>query len=245
MDDMSERIKTWTPAILAGISVVVEMALNFFGANIHLAPWLAVGLLVVQIVILQRELTEIKVKKPNVVFDRFKLERPFHLIRGDQPKEILERFYIMFRNTRPSGKTICDTKPIHAVISFYNADKEYLQYLSHEEPFWLDRSGPPWERSDNFSIIIKASSKPEGLCLVARQQGGSDLFVFNDKSYISNFRSLEPFQDSLRIPLSKFYMRVQLLSENLDMKPVWVFVTNRGEREQPMFEIIDVPSGLG
>jgi hypothetical protein len=242
-DGMGERIRTWTPAILAGISLAVEMALNFFGANIHVALWLAVFLLVVQTVILQRELLEVQNQKPNVVFDSFKLERPFHLIRGGQPKEILERYYIMFRNTKLLGKAICDTKAVHAIITFYNTDG-YILDFSHEEPFWLDLSGPPWERTDNFSVIIKASSKPEGLCLIVRQQGGSDLFVFNDKSYVSNFRTLEPFQDSLRIPLSRFFIRIQLESENLDMKPLWVSVINRSEKEQPLFEVIERPSGM-
>jgi hypothetical protein len=67
--------KTWTPAILAGILLLVEMALNIFGSNIHVALWLAVLLLVVQIVILQRELVEIKNQNPHVIFDSFKLER--------------------------------------------------------------------------------------------------------------------------------------------------------------------------
>ena len=241
---MGEKLKTWTPAILAGISLLVEMGLNFFGANIHVALWLAVLLLVVQIVILQRELVEVKNQKPHVVFDSFKLERPFHLIRSGQPKEILERYYIMFRNTKLPGKAICDTKPVHAIVSFYNTDNDILGF-SHEEPFWLDLSGPPWERSDNYNVVIKASSKPEGLCLIVRQQGGSDLFVFNDKSYISNFRTLDPFQDSLRIALPRFYIRIQLESENLEMKPIWVSVTNRSEKEQPLFEVIDKPSGMG
>jgi hypothetical protein len=237
-----EAIRIWFPAILAGISLVVEMALNLFGSNIHVAVWLAVLLLIIQIVILQKELIEAKSQNPNIVFDGFKLERPFHLFRGVQAtKEILERYYVMFRNTRPAGKAICDTKPIHAIISFYNTNCEILESLSHEEPFWLDRSGPPWQRGDDFSIIIKASSKPEGLCLVVRQQGKSDLFVFCDRSYISNFRTLEPFQESLRLPLHKFYIRVQIKSENVDMNPLWISVTNRGERKQPLLKKIESP----
>jgi hypothetical protein len=242
---MGERMRIWIPAILAGISLVVEMALNLFGSNIHVALWLAVFLLIIQIVILQRELLETKSQSPNIVFDGFKQERPFHLFRGRQPKEILERYYIMFRNTRPSGEAISDTKPIHAIVSFYNTDCDILETLSHEEPFWLDRSGPPWERRDDFSVIIKASSKPEGLCLAVRQQGRSDLFAFSDKSYISNFRTLEPFQESLRIPVHRFFIRVQLKSENVNMKPVWVSITNRGEQKQPLFKKIESPcSGL-
>ena len=243
-DDMGERLKIWIPTILASSLLVAEMALNLFAANIHVALWLAVLLLFVQIVILHRELTEIKTKTPNIVFDGFKLERPFHLIRGGQPAEILERCYIMFRNTKPPGKIICDTKPVHAVVAFYNTDCDILNNLSHEEPFWLDLSGPPWERPDNHRVIIKASSKPEGLCLIVRQQGGSDLYVFCDKSYISNFRTLEPFQDSLRIPFPRFFIRTQLKSENLEMKPIWISITNRGESEQPLFEIIEPPCGI-
>jgi hypothetical protein len=29
------------------------------------------------------------------------------------------------------------------------------------------------------------------------------------------------------------------------MKPIWVSVTNRSEREQPLFEVIESPSGMG
>ena len=234
-------MRVWFPAILAGLSLVVEMALNLFGSNIHFALWLVVLLLIIQIVILQRELIETKSQSPNIVFDGFKLERPFHLFRGEQPKEILERYYIMLRNDRPSGKAIRDTKPIHAIVSFYNTDCDILESISHEEPFWLDRSGPPWERRDDFSIIIKASSKPEGLCLVVRQQGRSNLFAFSDRSYISNLRSLEPFQESLKIPIHRFFVRVQIKSENVNMKPLWVSITNRGEKKQPLFRKIEPP----
>ena len=242
---MGKRLRIWIPAILAGISLVIEMALNLFGSNIHVALWLAVLLLIVQIVVLQRELIEIKTRTPNLVFDGFKQERPFHLFRGVQPKEILERYYIMFRNTGALGKEISDTKSIHAIVSFYSTDCNLLENLSHEEPFWLDRSGPPWERGEDFSVIIKASSKPEGLCLVVRQQGRSDLFAFSDRSYVSNIRSLEPFQESLKIPVHRFFVRVQLKSENLNMNPFWVSITNRGEQKQPLFKKIESPcSGL-
>ena len=241
---MGERIKIWIPAILAGLSLVAEIAINLFGAKIHVALWLAVLLLIIQIVVLQRELAEIKTQRPNIVVDGFKQERPFQLIRNGQPQEVLERYYIMFRNTKLPGKSITDTKPVHAIVSFYDLDCNILKELSHEEPFWLGISGPPWERPDDYSVIIKASSKPEGLCLLVRQQGASDLYVFCDRSYISNFRTLEPFQGSLRIPLHKFYVRVQLRSENLDMKPIWISITNRSEREQPLFEIIKPPCGI-
>lgn len=236
------KIKTWIPSILAGVLIAVEVALNLPSLkNISIPVSLAFVSLIVQIVILDLELREIKLQKPNIVFDEFKLEPPFHIFRDGQPKERIERYYIMFRNTKLPGKPICDTKPVHAIVTFYNTNCEVINTLSHEEPFWLGISGPPWERSNNFSIIIKASSKPEGICLIARQQGGSDLFVFCDKSYIPNFRSLEPFQDSLRIPFNKFFVRIQLKSENLDMKPIWVSITNRTEREQPLFEVIEPP----
>ena len=65
------------------------MALNFFGTNIHFGLWLAVLLLIIQVVILQRELVEIKTQKPNIVVAGFELERPFHLFRDGIPKEIL------------------------------------------------------------------------------------------------------------------------------------------------------------
>jgi hypothetical protein len=236
-----EKLKTWIPAILAGVLLLAEMALNLFGANLHFALWLAVLAFIIQIVILQRELIVLKSPKPNIIIDSFELERPFHLIRDGQPNEVLERFYIMFRNSKLSGKSIADTKAVHAIVSFYNSDCDIQSNLSHEEPFWRDLSGPPWERPDNFSVIISASSKRVGLCLINRRQGASDLYVFCDKSYIKNYRTLEPFQDSLRIPFRKFFVSVQLKSENLDMKPIWISITNRGEREQPSFEIVNSP----
>ncbi len=242
---MSERTKIWIPTILAGITFVVDIAFNIFDINIQGALWLTVVFLLAQIFILQRELIDIKSKKPNIEVDGFKLEDPFHLIRNGTPKEILERYYIMFRNEKPPGKPIADTKAVHAIVTFYNSDYEILDDLSHEEPFWLDVSGPPWERPDNYSVIIKASSKPEGLCLIVRQQEGSDLFVFCDKSYIPNFRTLEPFQSSLRIPMLEFFVKVELKSENLDMEPIWISITNRSESEQPLFEIIEPPRGIG
>lgn len=241
---MDERIKIWIPSILAGLTLITEIALNVFDINVRVALWLTVVLLIVQIVMLQRELVELKTPHPNIEVDGFKLERPFHLLRNDQPKEILERYYIMFRNKSTAKKYITDTKPVHSIVSFYNSDCDILEGLSHENPFWLDLSGVPWERPDNFDVIIKASSKPEGLSLVVRQQGGSDLYVFCDKSYIPNTRILEPFQSSLRIPMLKFFVKVELKSENIDLEPIWITITNRGEREQPLFEIIESPCGV-
>lgn len=232
---MGEKIKTWLPTILAVVSLIADLALDIFNTGIHVALWISVVLLLVQIVVLQRELVEIKDLRPNVIVDGFKLERPFHLIRNGKPEEILERYYLMFRNIKERGKPITDTKPIHAIVTYYDTECNILDNLSHEEPFWLDRSGPPWERSDDFCIVIKASSKPEGLCLVVRQEKASDLYAFCDKSYISNFRTLEPFQGSLRIPDLKVFVKVQLAAENLDMEPVWISITNRSEREQPLF----------
>lgn len=191
---MGEKTKIWIPTILAVATIVIEIALNVFDIDIQGALWLTVMFLIIQIVILQREIIEITKKAPNIVVDGFKLERPFNLKRNGTPKEILERYYIMFRNEKLPGKTITDTKPVHAVVSFYNLDFEKPENLSHEEPFWLNISGPPWNRDDDYKVVIKASSKPEGLCLVVRQQGGSDLYSFCDKSYIANNRSLEPFQ---------------------------------------------------
>jgi len=242
---MGEKVKNWIPTILAGLTLIIEVALNIFNINIQGALWLTVALLVTQIFIFHRELVEIKNKKPNIVVDGFKQERPFHLIRNGQPKEMLERYYVMFRNTKTPEKMITDSNPVHAIVTFYDSDCVILKDLSHEEPFWLDISGPPWERSENYGAIIKASSKPEGLCLVVRQQGGSDLYVFCDKSYNSNFRSLEPFQGSLRVPSLKFFVKVELKSENIDMEPIWISVTNRSERDQPLFEIIESPCGMG
>ncbi len=202
---MSEKYRNWFPSILAGLALTIELAFNILGFGIHVALWLTVLLLVVQIIVLQHELVEIKSKRPNIVVDGFKLERPFHLIRGGHPNEMLERYYILFRNIKEQGKTICDTRPIHAIVSFYNSDFELIKDLSHEDGFWLGKSGPPWERSKDHVVTIRASSKPEGLCLVVKKQGASDLFVFCDKSYNSNFKTLEPFQDYLKISHKKFY----------------------------------------
>lgn len=193
---------------------------------------------------LQAWIDDIEHATPNVQPIGFKLEKPFYLFRGGTPHEILERYYLMFRNIKKRGRLISDTQPIHAIISFYDLNYNELVHLTHEKPFWLDSSGPPWERPADHKIVIKASSKPEGLCLVVREQGNSDLYVFSDESYISNTRSLEPFQESLKLPLKQLYICVQLSAGNLDMKPVWIKLTDLGGKKEPSFEkLVNSPFG--
>ena len=76
---MGSKVKNWIPTILAGLTLIIEIALNILDINIQGALWLTVTLLVTQIFIFHRELVEIKNKKPNIVVDGFKQERPFHL----------------------------------------------------------------------------------------------------------------------------------------------------------------------
>ena len=210
-----------------GLGVMVGSAIFIVGILLHILD-------------LQSKIDTFANTRPNVVADGFYLEPPFFLFRNGVPSEILERYYVKFRNVKVLGMTIVDTQPVHASVRFFDTNCHLLRSLSHEEAFWAG-SGPPWERSHNYSITIKASSKAEELCLFVRQQGGSDLYMFCDKSYISNVRSLEPFQGVLRIPLRKFYICVKLEAANLDMEDVWISVTNLGEQFKPSLELIENP----
>lgn len=74
---------------------MVEVALNLPSSSISIPVILALIFLIIQIVILQHELIEIKSQRPNIVVDGFRLERPFYLIRDGQSREKLERYYII------------------------------------------------------------------------------------------------------------------------------------------------------
>lgn len=186
---------------------------------------------------LQTKISIIENTRPNVRAIGTELETPFHLIRGGVPSEILERYYVVFRNEKAKGISVVDTQPVHAIIFVLDSDCINEGRLYHEKAFWAG-AGEPWNRGKDYSVTIKASGKPESLCLFVRQQGGSDLFIFNDDSYISNFRSLEPFQDRLRIPFQKFYMAIRLIAGNLEMNDIFVSVTNLGVQQPPRIIIL-------
>ncbi|MCD4671210.1 MAG: hypothetical protein K8R77_00975 [Anaerolineaceae bacterium] len=240
---MDIKIKDLIPTILAiFVMIVGDVVLNVLDSNTQIKWGLVFAILVIQIFILKMELIQKDNTTPNIIFDGFKKEDPFHIYRGNKPGETVERYYIMFRNSKVPKKTICDTEPVHAILTFYDKECDILTNLSHEYPFWLDRSGPPWDRPGDFNVIIKASSKPEGLCLVIRQQGESDLYVFCDKSYISNTRDFKPFQASLRLPSQdRCLVNVQLIAKNLEMAPIWISIKNLGKNQEPLFELIDPP----
>lgn len=237
--------------VILGIAVFAYSSAGDYFDFPSLGTWKTFGLIFASLIFLgailwhfmelQAKLDDIENASPNVEPAGFKLEKPFYLFRGGKPDKVLNRYYLMFRNVKKSGRSISDTQPIHATISFYDLDCEPLTQFSHEKPFWLDSSGPPWERPTNHNIVIKASSEPEGICIVVREQGNNDLYVFSDESYITNVRSLEPFQESLKLTSKKLYICVQLNAANLDMRPVWVLLTNLGGKKDPIFELIDVP----
>jgi hypothetical protein len=238
---LRENLNSWWTAILIGLVLAVEIALNFFGFNLYFAAWVAVVLLIIRIIILEHELSVRNSVQPSIIQDGFKLEPPFPIWRGNVATEdVLERYYIMFRNVKARGKKIIDTEPVHATVSYYHQNRRQLKSVSHEKPFWLG-SVPPWERPLNHDVIIKASSEPEGVCIILKKSGTNELYAFSDNSYASGRRSLEPFQETLRIRLRKFYVRVELRAANIDMKPIWVLITNHGKRSKPSFELLSTP----
>ena len=155
--------------------------------------------LVWRIVELELELNEIKDSRPNIVTDKNgfdKLETPFPLWNNNVHSNFnVKRYYLKISN---AGKV--DTTPVHAAISIFDTNNNELEFLSHEKPFWFDDK-PRVQRSGSETHIIRALSKPEGICLVIKKEDDKDLYVFSDDSYFpgtSNIVFNEFAQDSFR-----------------------------------------------
>lgn len=238
-------------AIVSAIWILFAEAFNVWGIDLFsfLSPksakLLSWGIFFVfaitAMVIPNLELHRISKGAPRIVIAGTKLEKPFPLRKSGVPTEFkIERYFVMFRNIKSSGAPILDTTPAHAAINFYDMECNQLKHLSHEKPFWLG-SSPPWERPLDYGVTIKASGKQEGLCLVVRKQGNRELYVFSDESYNLSKRSLEPFQESLSIPLGRHYICIELSAANLDLDTFWILLINRGEDKEPGFEIVSSP----
>jgi hypothetical protein len=200
-------------------------------------------LAIIAMVIPNLKLYRTENSRPNIIpHDQpFKLEKPFHLIVNNKPTDtIIKRYYFMLCNRKGKSKyNIVDTDIVHALVDFYDDKEKRLDSISHEQPFWLG-SLPPWERSSSHNTYIKASGKPEGICLVVRKSGDDKLYAFSDMSYNANFRTIAPFTKELELPKAKIIIRIQLLATNLDIDPFWILLTNHGADKEPEFSLIEV-----
>ena len=232
-------IKDLWGALFAILIVVLGILLEMPEFTLTLAFSLFLLFVVAQIITTQIQLYRLRNTHPNVVAEDFTLEKPFPIrSRASKTSKIVERYYLVFRNTKRKGIKVVDTDPIHAIVSFYDMDCQ-LKIL-HEKPFW--RGSPAAnKRPPDYKVILKASGKPEKLCLITRQKGMRPLYVFNDNSYNFSTSSFEPFQQGLELANDKHYICVQLNAGNLDIDPVWILLTNRGESEEPDFEFTDNP----
>lgn len=240
---MLKRIGELAGIISAIIILMLGIILDLPEFTLTFPFVIFLGFIFLQIAITQVKFNRLRNTHPNVIpDDKIFLERPFNLfIRGGNPTEdVLERYYLVLRNIKHRGINLVDTSSVHAIISFYDKDCKELEGLSHENPFWFD-ANPPWKRPTDFRIIIKASSEPQRLCLVARKQGSDELYVFSDNSYVPNVRSLEPFQETLILPHDSCYISVQLSAGNMDVAPIWISLKNQGADQKPLFELIDNP----
>jgi hypothetical protein len=239
--------------LISAAFIAYSTAGDFFGfpsigrwetAGVWFAISVFIGVILWHFMDMQKIISIHENTRPNVIANGIQLETPFHLFRGGKPAEILERYYIVFRNVKEKGITLVDTQPVHSMVFILDSDCFNEGRLHHEKGFWAG-AGEPWNREQDYAVILKASSKPESLCLFVREQGKSELFVFSDDSYISNIRSLEPFQDRLRIPFQKFYMVIRLNAGNLDIDDVFVSVTNSGADQQPRIIILSENPCIG
>lgn len=239
---MLKRIGEFAGLIGAIIILILGILLDLPEFTLTWPFVVFLGFVFLQIVLTQLQLNHLRDTRPNVEPDeKFFLERPFFLFKGNQlSRDRAERYYLVLRNIKRRGINLVDTTEVHAIVSLYDRDCNELMNLKHENPFWFG-AGTPWKRPTDFNITIKASSEPQRLCLVARGQGSDDLFVFSDNSYIPNFRSLEPFQENLKLPQNSHYISVQLLAGNMDIDPIWISLKNRGADQKPIFELIDNP----
>lgn len=257
MDTKFGRRNFWKALMLVigAISYGLSNATSLASNSPSLGEWKSVGLILAAIftfgailwhfIDLQNAIDVYRNTSPNVVAESVELEKPFPIfVGGVETSTIVERYYLVLRNTK-AGKShkLVDTDKVHAKVSFYDKKNyNFLPQYSHELPFWLG-SKPPYEidRTQGYQIVIEASGKPQGLHLVIRKQGSDDLYVFSQKSYDLSRKSLTPFQETLKLTDSKYFVCVQVFTGNFDMEPVWFLLSNHGAGKPPEFERLNKP----
>jgi len=238
-------------AIFSGLFTSTSLVSN----SPSLGEWKSIGLPIAVIFIvgsivwhfidLQNAIDVYRNTSPNVVAESVELEKPFPIfVGGRETNTIVERYYLVLRNVK-AGKShkLIDTDKVHVKVSFYDKKNfNFLPQYSHELPFWLG-SKPPYEidRTQGYQIVIEASGMPQGLHLVIRKQGSDDLYVFSQKSYDLSRKSLTPFQETLKLADSKYFVCVQVFSSIVDIKPVWFLLSNHGACKPPEFERLKEP----
>ncbi|TVM02374.1 MAG: hypothetical protein CV087_09670 [Candidatus Brocadia sp. WS118] len=187
---------------------------------------------------LESEITEIKSQQANIVAGEVMLELPFPIfVKGIETETFVERYYLELRNieNKKVGKLV-NSGEVHAIVNFYDKSMKHMPQYSHEKPFWLN-SKPPYEIDrTKGNLEISASGKPQGLHLVARKQGDEDLYVFSQNSYDISRKSFSPFQEKLKLVSKKYFISIEVKSENGNMSPVWFSLSNRGAEKEPKFE---------
>lgn len=226
-------------ALLAVLVLLVGIFLEIPEFTLNVTFILFLIFVSLQIIATQIQLSRLRKTHPNVVAEDVTMEKPFPIKEwGIDTDKIVERYYLVFRNTKPKGINIVDTDPVHAQVSFYDMDCQVK--ISHEKPFW--RGSPAAnKRPSDYKLILGASCKPEKLCLITRQQGMRPLYVFSDNSYNFSKGAFEPFRNELELTNNKYYICAQLNAGNLDIDPIWLLLTNRGENEEPTFDTIENP----
>lgn len=239
LQNVIQFIKDLWGAIFAILIVLLGILLELPEFTLTWAFSLFLFFVIAQIATSQIQLYQFRNTQPNVVAEDVTPEKPFPIWKGGvESDKVVERYYLVVRNKKRKGINIVDTDPVHAQVSFYDMDCQVT--TSHEKPFW--RGSPAaHKRPSDYNVILKASGKPEKLCLIARQQGLRPLYVFSDESYNFSRGALEPFRNELELANEKYYICAQLNAGNLDMDPVWILLTNRGESEEPDFKFIDNP----
>src|SRR5260370_41615938 len=125
MKENMDKIKIWLPAIAAGLLVGANMLPNVpnlpnvLGHSLYL--WFTFGLLILQIIILNKRLSDVENTHPYILADDYgftKMEDEFPLwAREIRTPHTVKRFFLSLRN---KGQRAVDTTPVHASISFYN-----------------------------------------------------------------------------------------------------------------------------
>jgi hypothetical protein len=245
MEGAMQKLK-WVPGILAVLAMGAEVALNLFGSNIHVALWLVVVFLAIQVAILGLELQSIQNARPQLeVYDvPYEDERPLITAINGKPTghvTTIQCFHIRFADNPKLRVEQSTARKVFADLTFYTASGKRLIGPIHGR--WGDTEQPA-SRSlftpnrDLLSVDLESSGLPRELNLAIKHLDDDVIYAFNNDSYsFSGWR-----HPNFRMTQKKIFIHIELSGENVDDYDVWVLLRPDLKRERiTLTDPLDLP----
>jgi len=180
--------------------------------------------------------------RPNISIGKFNNEiTPIEVIAKTSEgtiiptgrKEIVERFYVEFINSKKSNVKTENADGVYVRIDFFDSQR---LVATHDKPRWWGPIDMFDQRDWYREKTIKANGQPEKLYLVIRKIREEKLYIFGLESHTSvNF-----IVPTLELKGNIHYIHIKLSATNFDTSNYWIKMENKG-KEQPIFTLINEP----